>query len=87
MAHLLMIRIDGVLSPCSYRPLKNHPAEAVAMKPKPKRITTVITIPIANVSMLPSWSCAVAVSVLLGCNGMADKTGLSGITLRLPLRN
>src|ERR1700733_9053461 len=41
---------------CGFRYWKNHPADAVATKPKPTRRTTVIRTPKANVIMLPPWS-------------------------------
>ena len=46
---------EGKVS-CGSRYLKNHPAEAVARKPKPARRITVIRIPTANVIMVPPWS-------------------------------
>jgi hypothetical protein len=65
---------EGKVS-CGFRYLKNHPAEAVMKKPKPKRRITATRIPRAIVSMLPPWSFAVLCPA-------ADAGEHSGMTIK-----
>lgn len=57
----LFLSGEGKVS-SGFRYLKNHPAEAVARKPKPTRRMTVIRTPAVNVIMLPPWSSLFCVS-------------------------
>jgi len=71
-----------------FRDWKNHPAEAVARKPKPARRTTVIRTPAADVIIAASLVFAVLYPAgeVAQHTGMTNQTELSGETLRLSLR-
>src|ERR1700679_3074787 len=89
LRYQLFLSGEGKVS-CGFRYLKNHPAEAVMKKPKPKRRITAARIPRAIVSMLPPWSFAV---LCPGCRCRRalrndhQKLNSTGTTLRLSLQS